>query len=149
MDTKPVWNPLTEWKHTDIQWVRVDISRGALNRFATRGTPRGLLQAVGFLLLIGAAGALACLSFINRYWALLVLALYVHGTFYSFFGNALHELSHTTVFAHRTLNAAVTALFGRSSGARQERVLRVRRMHIPKPASLRHRRGRPGGHADP
>jgi fatty acid desaturase len=112
MEQQRIWNPLTEWKHTDVEWIRVNISREDLKRFTTRSTPRGLLQAVGFLLVLGITGALCYLALAYRLWALLVVALYVHGTFYAFFGNALHELSHNTVFGHRGLNTAVTALFG-------------------------------------
>jgi len=106
------WNPLTDWRHTDVAWTRVDISREDLGRFTRRSNLKGLCYALGFLLLIGATGTLATYAFGQRSWVLLALALYVHGTFYSMFGNALHELSHNTVFASRTLNVCVTALFG-------------------------------------
>ncbi len=112
MSQTVVWNPLTDWKHVDIPWIRVNISRDDLRRFTARSTPRGLLQAGGFLLLIAATGVLCWLSFIHGYWGLLAAAFLVHGTFYAFFGNALHELSHNTVFPSRAMNIAVTALFG-------------------------------------
>ena len=106
------WNPLTEWKHTDIEWIRVGISRDDLRRFTTRSTVRGLLQTLAFLLLVAATGTLSYLAFSRGYWVLLAVALIVHGTFYSFFPNSLHELCHNTVFASRALNIAVTTFFG-------------------------------------
>jgi fatty acid desaturase len=112
MSDKPTWNPLTEWRHTDIEWVRVKISRADLARFTKRSNTKGLFHSIGFLLLIGTTGALSYLAFSTGYWVLLALALYVHGTFYGFFGNALHELSHNTVFRSRWLNIGATALFG-------------------------------------
>ncbi len=106
------WNPLAEWKHTDIDWIRIDISREDLRRFTTRSDWKGLAYTLGFLLLIGATGTLAYLAFARRAWVLLALALYVHGTFYGFFGNALHELGHNTVFASKWLSVFFTSLLG-------------------------------------
>jgi fatty acid desaturase len=112
MEAAAKWNPLTDWKHADIPWIRVGISKQDLGRFTKRSNARGLLQAGGFLLLIGATGSLSYYAFIQRYWVLLAFCLYVHGTFYSMFGAALHELSHNTVFASRALNVGTTALYG-------------------------------------
>jgi len=106
------WNPLTEWRPTKIDWVRVDIDREDLRRFTTRSDAKGLAYAISFLVLIGATGTLAYLAFARQAWILLVVALYVHGTFYGFFGNALHELSHNTVFRSRALNVFFTTLYG-------------------------------------
>ncbi len=112
MDQVKTWDPLTEWQHSDIDWIRVKISREDLARFTKRSDVKGLLYSVGFLAIIAVTGALAWFSLTRGYWVLLALALYFHGTFYAFFGNALHELSHRTVFASKPLNTAVTALFG-------------------------------------
>lgn len=106
------WNPLTEWSPRKIDWVRVNISRDDLRRFTTRSDAKGLLYAISFLLLIAATGTLAYLAFASQRWVLMALALYVHGTFYGFFGNAIHELSHKTVFASRWLNVGFTTLYG-------------------------------------
>lgn len=95
---------MTDWKHTDIDWIRVDIRRDDLRRFTERSNVKGLCHALAFLLLIASTGALAYCAFSSGHWVLLALALYVHGTFYSMFGYALHELSHNTVFASRFLN---------------------------------------------
>ena len=112
MSDKATWNPLTDWRHRNIDWIKVDISREDLARFTKRSDLMGLVYSVGFLLLVGATGALSYFAFANRLWVLLAAALYIHGTFYGFFGNALHELSHNTVFKSRWLSVGVTALFG-------------------------------------
>ena len=112
MEATSQWNPLTDWRHTDIAWIKVNISREDLGRFTKRSNVKGLLYSLGFLLLIGATGCLSYYSFSQKYWVLLAFCLYIHGTFYTMFGAALHELSHNTVFASRPLNIGVTALFG-------------------------------------
>lgn len=112
MVKRPVWDPATEWKPIEINWVRVKITPEDLKRFTTRSDGKGLVQSLAFLLLLAATGTLAYLAFLRQHWVLLTLALYLHGTFYAFFGNALHELTHNTVFASRALNKAMTALYG-------------------------------------
>lgn len=112
MDQVKTWNPLTDWRHTNIDWIRIDISRDDLRRFTKRSDAKGLLYSSSFLLLIAATGAGAYAAFATGRWVLLAIALYVHGAFYAFFGNAIHELCHNTVFASRPLNVAVTSLFG-------------------------------------
>jgi fatty acid desaturase len=112
MKEQTTWNPLTDWQHTDIRWVKVDISREDLGRFTKRSDVKGLGHAIGFLILVAATASLSYLAFSSGYWVLLAFALLLHGTFYSFFGNALHELSHNTVFASRWLNVSVTTFFG-------------------------------------
>lgn len=111
--TQPaMWNPLTDWKPTQVNWVKVNISPDNLRRFTQRSNFKGLCQSLGFLLLLTATGSLAYFAFSREHWVLLFFALYFHGTFYSRFGDALHELSHNTVFSNRFLNVGMTALFG-------------------------------------
>ena len=112
MDQITTWNPHTDWRHSDIDWIKVDISRKDLGRFTKRSNLKGLAHALAFFLLIAATGTLSYVAFSRQSWVLLALALYVHGTFYSFFANSLHELSHNTVFASRFLNVMVTSFFG-------------------------------------
>ena len=94
MEAAARWNPLTQWKHTDIPWIRVNISREDLARFTRRSNGKGFLHALGFLLLVGATGCLSYYAFSHKLWVVLALILYVHGTFYSMFGAGLHELMH-------------------------------------------------------
>ena len=112
MTSPATWNALTDWKPATIAWVKVKISPDDLRRFTARSNAKGLCQSLGFLLLIAATGWLSYHAFSRGYWVPMAAALYVHGTFYSMFGAALHELSHNTVFASRWLNVGMTALFG-------------------------------------
>lgn len=112
MDSVATWNPLTEWKHVDINWVKVRINPEDLRRFTQRSDVKGLCQSIGFLLLLSATGTLAYRAFTRERWLLMAAALYFHGTFYARFGDALHELSHNTVFATRALNTGMTTLYG-------------------------------------
>jgi fatty acid desaturase len=112
MADRKTWNPLTDWKDVHINWVKVSISPEDLRRFTQRSDAKGLCQALGFLGLLACTGGLAYWALLQRVWWLLAVALYAHGTFYSRFGDALHELSHNTVFATRALNVGMTALFG-------------------------------------
>jgi fatty acid desaturase len=84
----PPWNPLTEWKHVEIPWVRVKIAPADLKRFTERSDARGLAQALGFLGLLAATGATAYLAFRAGSWVAMAAVLYFHGTFYSRFGDA-------------------------------------------------------------
>lgn len=112
MDAPATWNPLTDWKDRRVNWVRVNISPEALRRFTRRSNFKGLCQSLGFLLIVATTGSFAYYAFSQGYWLVMVLALYVHGTVYAHFGDALHELSHNTVFSSRALNIAMTAIYG-------------------------------------
>ncbi len=106
------WNPLTDWKSVDVRWIKVNISPEDLRRFTRRSDFKGLCQSLGFLLLLAATGTAAYSAFTHSHWIWMIVALYFHGTFYMRFGDALHELSHNTVFASRWLNVGMTALYG-------------------------------------
>lgn len=111
--TEPrIWNPLTEWKDTKIDWIKVKVSPEDMRRFVKRSDFKGLCMTVGNLLLLAFTGWVAYYMFSHQHWLLLVVALYVHGTFYGMLPNAMHELSHNTVFKSRWLSVFVTALFG-------------------------------------
>lgn len=106
------WNPFEDWQHRTIDWLRLSVPREDLRRFTTRSDLKGLFQAILFLLFFTVIGSLACWAFICHAWGWMILALFIHGTFYSKFGNALHELSHGTVFASKRLNDFFTFLYG-------------------------------------
>lgn len=112
MEAITAWNPQTDWKPADIDWIRVKISPADLKRFTRRSNLKGLAQSLAFLLLLAATGTLAYRALTGHHWALLFFALYFHGAFYAHFGDALHELIHNTVFASRWLNTAMTTLYG-------------------------------------
>lgn len=112
MAVAATWNPLTDWKDVHIDWVKVRISPADMQCFNRRSNFKGLCQSLGFLLLIATTGSLAFYAFSRGHWIFLAAALYVHGTFYSRFKEALHELSHNSVFSTRALNIGMTSLFG-------------------------------------
>lgn len=112
MTAPPPWDPVTDWKHTEINWIKLDISQEDLRRFTKRSDLKGLCHTIGFLMLIAATAACACWALTQKLWPLLVLALYIHGIFYGHFGEALHELGHNTVFATRWLSTLFTTIYG-------------------------------------
>ncbi len=106
------WNPLTDWKHTDIDWIKVDISQEDLKRFTKRNNWNGAFQTIGFLALLVATGSLAWWALFSRQWIVLAVALYFHGLVYAHFGDAIHELAHGTVFASKVLNTIAVTVYG-------------------------------------
>ncbi len=112
MEHPPCWNPFDDWKQTDIDWIRVNISKEDLKRFTQRSNIKGLVHAIGFLLLLAATGTCAYWSFLEGRWILMAVALYFHGMIYKHFGDALHEITHNTVFASRWLTKTFTFIYG-------------------------------------
>jgi fatty acid desaturase len=112
MEHPATWNPLTEWKPVEVDWIRVTISQEDMRRFTQRSNTKGLCQAIGFLLLVAATGTWAYWAFLQHHWILMAAALYFHGMIYKHFGDALHELSHNTVFSSRKLSVFFTTLYG-------------------------------------
>ncbi len=108
----PVWDPFTEWRDTSIKWVKVNISKEDMKRFTERSDLKGLIQTFSFLLIIAVTAAFSYYMFATHHWILLAIGLYLHGMIYGHFGNGIHELTHNTVFANKTLNKAVIMLFG-------------------------------------
>ena len=129
MASAQTWNPFTGWKHSDIDWIRVDISREDLSRFTKRSDLKGLLCSLGFLALMALTGASAWIALTRRLWIALPLILYVHGAFYSFFGAALHELSHNTVFRSQWLSDLFTTIYGLLYWAKNPYLYRA--SHLP------------------
>ena len=112
MSDVKTWNPLTDWKPVDVDWIKVDISKEDLQRFATRSDSKGLLQAGGFLLIVCATGGFAWWAFQAQRWILLALALYLHGIVYGHFGEGIHELTHGTVFKSKWLTKTFIGIYG-------------------------------------
>lgn len=108
----PAWNPHEDWKDIKVPWIKVDVSKEDLKRFGERSNTKAWIQSLGFLAVIAASGTLAFWAFTAQQWILLALALYLHGTLYTFFGDAIHELSHNTVFKSKRINQFVTAVYG-------------------------------------
>lgn len=87
-----------------IAWYRSPLDRETMAAVNQRSDAKGLLQTLGHLGLLVLTGA-AAFYVKGRYpWPVLLLVLFVHGTFYAFLLNAFHELCHKTVFKTRSLN---------------------------------------------
>jgi fatty acid desaturase len=108
----PVMNPFMEWRHTDIKWIRVNISKEDQKRFIKRSNLKGLIQTFSFLFIIAVTAFISYYAFTVRNWILLAVGLYLHGMLYRHFPSGIHELAHNTVFESKFLNKAVTFLFG-------------------------------------
>ena len=89
-----------------ISWYRTRVDKAVMSGLMRRSDARGFAQVLPQLALYAATGTLAFLAYqnvdaVNWRWAvpLLLLALFIHGTFASFFGGtACHELCHKTPF---------------------------------------------------
>jgi len=96
-----------------INWYRCKIDKKVMSELMKTSDARGFAQVIPQLTLFFTTGILAYLAFLNVHttnwtWSvpLLLLALFVHGTFGSFMGGAgpLHELSHKTPFRTKAWN---------------------------------------------
>ena len=102
---------LAEQKHTKINWYRTPLDRATLAELNQRSDFWGLLQTLGHLGLLGLTGAAAWYAAANQPVWVLLLILFVHGTFYAFLLNGFHELCHSTVFKTKWLNTFFLNLF--------------------------------------
>ncbi len=112
MEKLPTWNPYSDWKHTDIRWEKVVVSKEDLKKFNERSDFKGLIQTFLFLLLIAITGTFTYYFFSQERWLLMVIGLYFHGMIYSQFTSGIHELTHNTVFKSKILNKVTTDIFG-------------------------------------
>jgi len=102
-----------------INWYRTKVDKPVMSALMRKSDARAFAQVLPQLGLYIATGTLAWLAFqnihsANWFWAvpLLLLALFVHGTFASFFGGtAVHELSHKTPFKTASLNESFLYLY--------------------------------------
>jgi len=102
-----------------INWYRTKVDKPVMSALMRKSDARAFAQVLPQLGLYIATGTLAWLAFqnihsANWFWAvpLLLLALFVHGTFASFFGGtAVHELSHKTPFKTASLNECFLYLY--------------------------------------
>jgi len=112
MEKLPVWNPYTDWKHSDIRWIKADVSKDDLKKFNERSNLKGLIQTFLFLLLIAITASFTYYFFSQGFWILMVIGLYFHGMIYPHFGDGIHELTHNTVFSSKIMNKTITWGFG-------------------------------------
>lgn len=106
-------------KEIKITWYRSPVDREVMSRLMKKSDAKGLVHAGLHLALFAATATLACLAYLNVtaanwIWSvpLLVLAVFVHGTFTHFMGGvAVHELCHKTPFRTQALNDFFLHLF--------------------------------------
>jgi fatty acid desaturase len=97
-----------------IDWYRSPIDRTILADLTKKSDFRPLLQNLGLLLVSGATGTLAFWAFHNLTWPWVLLTVYLHCSFYGFFGGGAggHELSHKNMFKTKALNEFFIRLNG-------------------------------------
>lgn len=99
-------------KNTRIEWYRTKIDRSVLTAMTRRSDMKGMIQALGHLLIYSISAASAIYLWSRQLWIGLVLTLWIHGMVTSFFhGTATHELSHKTVFRTKRFNEVFLYLF--------------------------------------
>lgn len=102
-----------------INWYRCKIDKAVMSELMRKSDARAFAQVIPQLMLFAATGTLAYLAFLqvhvtNWPWTLplLLLALFVHGSFSQFYGGiAGHELSHKTPFKTQFWNDFFLAIF--------------------------------------
>ena len=87
-----------------IAWYRSPVDRNALAALNQRSDWKGLGQTLGHLGLLACTGAATWVAVGRLPWAVVLLVLFLHGTFWAFLLNAFHEFCHKTVFKTKALN---------------------------------------------
>ncbi len=103
-----------------INWYRTKVDKAVMSGLMRKSDARAFAQVIPQLLLFVVTGTLAYLAFLNLHksnwpWALplLLLALFIHGTFSNFFGGiAGHELCHKTPFKTQFWNDFFLSIYG-------------------------------------
>jgi fatty acid desaturase len=106
-------------KEIKITWYRSRVDRATMSHLMQKSDARGFVHASLHLALFAATATLACLAWAcvtptNWIWSvpLLLLAVFVHGTFAQFMGGvAVHELCHKTAFRTQALNDVFLHVF--------------------------------------
>ena len=94
-------------KNFKVSWYRCPIEHTKLKELTSRSDAQGLFQTLGHIVLVVITGALTYIFFNQRIWIGFAIALFAHGTIYSFIaGLATHELAHGTVFKSKWLNGS-------------------------------------------
>ncbi len=95
----------------EIRWYRTRLDKETLKSLTARTDWQGLLQALGYLALLGVSGASVCVAWGRAPWYALAALIAAHGTFFAFLLNGFHELVHGTVFKSKWLNALFLDVF--------------------------------------
>ena len=93
-------------KNFKVAWYRCALEQAKLKELTTRNDAQGLFQTICHIALVLITGTLTYIFFNQRIWIGFAIALFAHGTIYSFIaGLATHELAHGTVFKSKWLAA--------------------------------------------
>ena len=105
--------PLSEVRNNlKPQWYRSKMDPDKFRKFSKRSNFKGFIQAGGHFGLFCITGLVVYLTWVNSYWILFPIAIFIHGTVSSFFkGTAVHELGHGTVFKNKWLNKLFLYIF--------------------------------------
>ena len=105
--------PLSEVRNNlKPQWYRSKMDPDKFRKFSKRSNFKGFIQAGGHFGLFCITGLVVYLTWVNSYWILFPIAIFIHGTVSSFFkGTAVHELGHGTVFKNKWLNKFFLYIF--------------------------------------
>ena len=105
--------PLSEVRNNlKPQWYRSKMDPDKFRKFSKRSNFKGFIQAGGHFGLFCITGLVVYLTWVNSYWILFPIAIFIHGTVSSFFkGTAVHELGHGTVFKNKLLNKLFLYIF--------------------------------------
>ena len=98
-------------KDFKVNWYRTAIPRDRLKELNQRSDAKGLLQSVSFLSLRLASEVASFHVWRNFAWPWLIPTLLIHGSIFAFLINAVHELSHGTVFKTKWLNTLFIHIF--------------------------------------
>ncbi len=93
-----------EQKVRKIDWYRSPLDRNVLVVLNQRSDWKGMVQTLGYLGLLVLTGASAWYAAGRLSLPVLLLILFLHGTFFAFLLNAFHEFCHKTVFKTKILN---------------------------------------------
>ncbi len=93
-------------KNFQVRWYRSPIEPARLKELTSRSDLRGWFQTLGHIVLLAITAAATWIFFDHGIWVGFAIALFAHGTIYSFLpGLATHELAHGTVFKTKWLNS--------------------------------------------
>ncbi|MCE2489881.1 MAG: hypothetical protein J4G17_07880, partial [Anaerolineae bacterium] len=95
-----------------VDWYRTPLPRETLASLNRRSDIKGLVQTLGILGLFLLSGGAAWYSSLHFPWPVTLLLVFVHGSFYGFNVNGVHELSHRSVFRTKLLNDFFVQVFG-------------------------------------
>ncbi len=87
-----------------VSWYRSPVDRDILSRLNQRSDLKGALQTFGHLGLLAITGTAVFYASENLPIPILLIILFLHGTFWAFLLNAFHEFCHKSVFKSSWLN---------------------------------------------